>query len=103
VDSGWHPDPSGKHELRFVDGERWTDHVASGGQKGRDPMPVADPFSSTPHPPEPRGPFAPGPFAPGPNLFAWAKGNRAIKEMESQPHTIWTVVLIFTVAVTSSS
>ncbi len=126
MDSGWHPDPSGKHDLRFWDGERWTDHVSSAGQQRRDPLPVADPFSSSPRPP---GPFAPGPFAPGPpgpNLltgwgmsaqrasehpegttimvlgilslvicgllgpFAWVKGNRAMREMESQPHTIWT-------------
>ena len=128
MDSGWHPDPSGKHDLRFWDGERWTDHVSSAGQQHRDPLPVADPFSSSPRPPAPfaSSPFSPGPSAPGPNLltgwgmsaqrasehpegttilvlgilslvvcgplgpFAWAKGNRALKEMDSQPHTIWT-------------
>ncbi|MEM9132757.1 MAG: DUF2510 domain-containing protein [Actinomycetota bacterium] len=27
VDRGWHPDPTREHELRFHDGQAWTDHV----------------------------------------------------------------------------
>jgi hypothetical protein len=37
--SGWHPDPSRRHELRFWDGLRWTEHVSSGGRPGVDPLP----------------------------------------------------------------
>lgn len=36
--AGWHPDPSGRHELRYWDG-RWTEHVTSGGRRLTDPLP----------------------------------------------------------------
>lgn len=29
--AGWHTDPSGRHELRFWDGQRWTEHVSDVG------------------------------------------------------------------------
>ena len=29
IPAGWHPDPSGKHQLRYWDGTQWTDHVAN--------------------------------------------------------------------------
>jgi hypothetical protein len=29
--AGWYPDPYGRHEVRFWDGARWTEHAASGG------------------------------------------------------------------------
>jgi len=35
---GWHPDPSRRHELRYWDGTRWSEHVADGGQTGTDPL-----------------------------------------------------------------
>ena len=38
--AGWHPDPMGRYELRYWDGQRWTEHVSSGGQQGTDPEPV---------------------------------------------------------------
>lgn len=33
----WYPDPSGRHESRWWDGTRWTEHVASHGRQGVDP------------------------------------------------------------------
>jgi len=36
---GWHPDPSGRWQVRWWDGSAWTDHVATGGRPGRDPAP----------------------------------------------------------------
>lgn len=36
----WHPDPSGRHRLRWWDGDQWTAWVADGGQPTIDP-PVA--------------------------------------------------------------
>ena len=32
----WYPDPYGRHELRYWDGELWTDNVASHGRQGID-------------------------------------------------------------------
>ena len=32
----WHPDPSGRHQLRWYDGVRWTDSVSDAGQVGTD-------------------------------------------------------------------
>ena len=36
---GWHPDPSGRWQVRWWDGAVWTDWVATGGQVGTDPSP----------------------------------------------------------------
>ena len=33
---GWHPDPRGRHEHRYWDGTKWTDHVADGGVTAQD-------------------------------------------------------------------
>lgn len=30
---GWHPDPEGKHDLRYWDGGQWTSHVSDGGEQ----------------------------------------------------------------------
>jgi uncharacterized protein YxjI len=32
----WYPDPSGRHEHRYWDGSRWTEHVASHGRQSTD-------------------------------------------------------------------
>lgn len=34
---GWYPDPLGRHERRYWDGGKWTEHVASRGRQGVDP------------------------------------------------------------------
>ena len=33
----WYPDPYGRHELRYHDGTRWTEHVSSHGRQAVDP------------------------------------------------------------------
>jgi hypothetical protein len=38
IPAAWHPDPMGRHEYRYWDGERWTDHVADAGQASTDPL-----------------------------------------------------------------
>jgi len=40
IPAGWYPDPSGRYELRYWDGNAWTEHVARQGQMYTDP-PVA--------------------------------------------------------------
>jgi hypothetical protein len=37
--AAWHPDPSGAHDHRYWDGERWTEHVADAGVASIDPLP----------------------------------------------------------------
>lgn len=34
----WHPDPSGRYQLRWWDGSRWTDAVSDNGRPGTDPL-----------------------------------------------------------------
>lgn len=34
----WATDPTGRHELRYWDGERWTEHVSDESVTSRDPM-----------------------------------------------------------------
>lgn len=36
--AAWHPDPHQRHELRYWDGTRWTEHVSSNGATSTDPM-----------------------------------------------------------------
>ena len=35
--AGWYPDPFGRHETRWWDGQRWSEHVASHGRQAVDP------------------------------------------------------------------
>lgn len=37
--AGWHPDPAGRHDLRYWDGRQWTEHVSDGGAVSADPLP----------------------------------------------------------------
>ncbi len=56
--AGWHRDPSGRHELRFWNGDRWTEHVIDDGIPGLDAptrsgrAPAAAVASPPPPPPE---------------------------------------------------
>lgn len=34
----WYPDPTGRHELRYWDGQQWTHHVSDAGVTGTDPV-----------------------------------------------------------------
>jgi uncharacterized membrane protein YhaH (DUF805 family) len=88
---GWHPDPAGRHQFRWYDGNRWTSHVASEGVSGvdeLDPTPVAQPQQYAPAQPpavapqpaatEPaRGstPAAAAPAAPAGSYGTIAKGT----------------------------
>lgn len=35
--ANWYADPSGRYELRYWDGNQWTEHVSRGGQQFTDP------------------------------------------------------------------
>ncbi|MEP7112685.1 MAG: phospholipid scramblase-related protein [Ilumatobacteraceae bacterium] len=36
--ASWHPDPMGRHQLRYWDGTVWTDHVSDNGVQATDPL-----------------------------------------------------------------
>lgn len=47
--ANWYPDPNGRAELRYWDGQTWTDHISNGGVQG------SDPFTAGGQPPAPTG------------------------------------------------
>ncbi len=46
----WHPDPTGRHELRYWDGATWTQHVSDRGQVGSDDLTTPTPSAVAPEP-----------------------------------------------------
>lgn len=38
MNADWHPDPTGKHELRYWDGSQWTEHVSDQGVQSTAPL-----------------------------------------------------------------
>ena len=36
--ANWYPDPMGRHQMRYWDGQAWTDHVTTNGVQGTDPL-----------------------------------------------------------------
>ena len=49
--ASWQPDPSGRHETRWWDGQRWTDHVNDYGLTSVDPLAPAAPSTVLQPPP----------------------------------------------------
>lgn len=46
--AAWHPDPTGRHELRYWDGTQWTEHVSDGGVQSTSPLtPHQEPAADT--------------------------------------------------------
>lgn len=46
--AAWHPDPTGRHELRYWDGSQWTDHVSDQGVQSTSPLyPTAEPAADS--------------------------------------------------------
>jgi uncharacterized protein DUF2510 len=35
--AGWHPDPAGRHQMRYWNGSGWTDDVSDAGVAAKDP------------------------------------------------------------------
>jgi hypothetical protein len=64
----WYPDPTTRHELRFWDGARWTEHVVSAGRQQVDPLTTE---------PLPGAVPAATSTAPAPGPVANAEGRRA--------------------------
>ena len=36
--AGWHPDPGSRHQLRYWNGAKWTEHVSDDGVQSQDPL-----------------------------------------------------------------
>ena len=56
--SSWEPDPTGRHQYRWFDGEQWTDQVADDGVQSVDPVTATEagiPRDAPPLPPPPPG------------------------------------------------
>lgn len=56
--SSWEPDPTGRHQYRWFDGEEWTDQVADDGVQSVDPVTPGEadlPREAPPLPPPPPG------------------------------------------------
>ncbi len=47
IPAAWHPDPLGRYEYRYWDGQRWTEHVANQGIAGVDATGLEPPASTT--------------------------------------------------------
>lgn len=55
--AAWHPDPFGRFQHRYWDGQRWTEHVSTNGVASVDaPVQVAPPTTPTPTAPQAWGP-----------------------------------------------
>ncbi len=46
--AGWYPDPTGRHDHRWFNGDDWTDQVADGQAVGTDPVHGGGPPAQTP-------------------------------------------------------
>jgi hypothetical protein len=70
--AAWQPDPTGKHDHRWWDGERWTEHVADAGQASVDPLetPLPPPSGEAPAGPADTSSSDLGGSSPG----GWAQG-----------------------------
>ena len=74
--AGWNPDPTGRHEYRYWDGDRWTDDVSDTGVTSVDPVDGAPSIGGEPtamvDPTQrfgaPTGP-QPGPYQPQPGAY----------------------------------
>ncbi|MCY4037497.1 MAG: RDD family protein [bacterium] len=83
--SSWEPDPTGRHQHRWWDGQRWTHHVADDGVADDDPMAGLDSLPAPEGPPHWTGSYAQAPgrttrlgdgrtetlASPGSRLGAW--------------------------------
>ena len=55
ADANWLADPTGTHDLRYWNGNAWTEHVSDQGTTGQDPLTTQypPPLNGFPPPPTP--------------------------------------------------
>jgi uncharacterized RDD family membrane protein YckC len=79
----WHPDPTGRHQLRWWDGQMWTDYVADGG------VTAVDPVAGSPAPGQGFGPDQPVAQTPTVRQVPMAYAGAPV---QYQPHALAPVV-----------
>jgi len=98
--SSWEPDPTGRHQYRWFDGEEWTDQVADDGVQSVDPLTSSEadlPREAPPLPPPPPGsvpgasPPDSGSLPPDPLSMLASKGRRFGAYLLEIPLTILTL------------
>ena len=99
--SSWEPDPTGRHQYRWFDGEQWTDQVADDGVQAVDPvradeaeLPRDRPPLAPPPPPgsvPEESPPASGSGTPDPLSMLASKGRRFGAYMLEIPLVIVTL------------
>ncbi len=104
--AGWQADPFGRHELRYHDGSKWTEHVSDAGATSVD-IPVPSPEGTPPPPPPAAAPATPAAAGGGwkdklkqaaeQGKALAEKGKQAMAEQQAQrsaaaandPNTLW--------------
>ena len=77
--SAWEPDPTGRHQYRWFDGEEWTDQVADDGVQSVDPvtsMEASLPRGTLPSMSGPLPDDLHTPSAPDPMMLLSSRGQR---------------------------
>jgi hypothetical protein len=69
AEASWLADPTGVHELRYWNGNSWTEHVSDQGTTGQDPLTVELPPPADAFPPPPAPP--PAAAAPAAGKPSW--------------------------------
>jgi uncharacterized protein (AIM24 family) len=83
----WQPDPEGRYEFRWFDGQRWTDQISHRGQVGRAPLGGGAPQAAAPQGGAPR-PQAPAGGPPPGDGFTGITGDLVdgrFSEKEAKP------------------
>jgi len=81
----WQPDPTGHHQLRWWDGNQWTEHVSTNGASGINPVqPTTAQFPATPAAayggvPSPQPAFSPPGSLPGVAAPSQSTTQRALR------------------------
>ncbi|MXW57170.1 MAG: DUF2510 domain-containing protein [Acidimicrobiia bacterium] len=97
--SSWEPDPTGRHQYRWFDGEEWTDQVADDGVQSVDPITSSEadlPRETPPSAPPPgsvpgASPPDSGSLPPDPLSMLASKGRRFGAYLLEIPLTIVTL------------
>jgi hypothetical protein len=76
--ASWQHDPTGRHQYRYFDGARWTNHVADRGQPTKDPYTLPPPGPAVPAALAPEPASAPA-ASQDPTVPIWARSASTTK------------------------